>query len=200
MTIDRDLARERAREILSGGHFRRVRITTQPRRPTWIDRNLTGPIGRFVASVFRAVSSFLVSLPGMIVAAAAVLLACAWIASKVIATRANDESTRDAVDVSSAISPEQLELDAADAERRGDFAAAVRLRFRAGLGRLQRTGVVDNRPSVTTAQVGRRLRSPKFDGLARTFDDVAYGSGAAGAGDAAMAREQWPKVLEDAPR
>ena len=91
--------------------------------------------------------------------------------------------------------PAALARDAQAAEARGAFADAVRLRFRAGLLTLGERGAIDYRPSLLTADVARRLRSPRFDSLARTFERVAYGSGDAEPADAAAARDGWADLL-----
>jgi hypothetical protein len=44
------------------------------------------------------------------------------------------------------------------------------------------------------------LGSTVFDGLARTFESVAYGGRAAEQPDVDRARHQWPRVLEEASR
>ena len=91
--------------------------------------------------------------------------------------------------------PAALERAAGDAERRGDFAAAVRLRFRAGLLRLDAAEVIAYRPSLTTGEVARALRSPDFDRIGRDFDAIAYGGRDADAEAAEAARESWAAVL-----
>ena len=80
------------------------------------------------------------------------------------------------------------------AEREADYERAVRLRFRAGLLRL------DIEPSTTSGAAARTLRSPTFDALAARFDAIAYGHRPAGADDAAAAREGWRAVLAEATR
>jgi hypothetical protein len=87
-------------------------------------------------------------------------------------------------------SPAALERRAAEAERRGDHELALRLRFRAGLLRLE------VRPSLPSVEVSRRLRSEDFDRLAADFDSVVYGGRAADAGDVEAARRGWDRVLE----
>jgi hypothetical protein len=96
--------------------------------------------------------------------------------------------------------PRALEQLADEAERRGDLEVALRLRFRAGLMRLGRAQVLELRPSITTVEVRRALRSRRFDGLARSFDEVVYGRRAPRAQDVADARSEWPLVLEEARR
>ena len=88
--------------------------------------------------------------------------------------------------------------DAADqAERGGDYAMALRLRFRAGVIRLQLAGRVRRGRTTTTHALARQLHSPAFDDLGRTFDAVAYGGSAATPDDARAAREQWQRVLSE---
>jgi hypothetical protein len=91
--------------------------------------------------------------------------------------------------------PEELEREARAAEARGEFDAAVRLRFRAGLLSLGARKAITYRPSLLTADVARRLHSTRFEALAATFERVAYGGAAAGSADAAEAREGWKLVL-----
>jgi hypothetical protein len=91
-----------------------------------------------------------------------------------------------------------LERQAEDAERRGDLAAALRLRFRAGLLRLGRARVLPLRPSLRTREARRALRNPRFDRLADDFDEVVYGGRSPVPGDVATARSEWPRVLEEA--
>jgi hypothetical protein len=94
--------------------------------------------------------------------------------------------------------PRALERQAEDAERRGDLAAALRLRFRAGLLRLGRARVLPLRPSLRTREARRALRNPRFDRLADDFDEVVYGGRSPVPDDVAVARSEWPRVLEEA--
>jgi hypothetical protein len=94
--------------------------------------------------------------------------------------------------------PRSLDELADDAERAGDLDSALRLRFRAGLLRLARMKAIPARSSVTTREVRRALRSSEFDGLARSFDEVAYGRRSAGPTDLQQARHSWPRVLDAA--
>jgi hypothetical protein len=99
-----------------------------------------------------------------------------------------------------AVDPAALEREAEHAEEGGAFATAVRLRFRAGLLRLGARHEIDYRPSLLTADIARRLRSPQFDALARSFERVAYGGLDADADDATAARDGWRALLAREPR
>jgi hypothetical protein len=94
--------------------------------------------------------------------------------------------------------PKVLERRAAEAEAAGDLEAALRLRFRAGLLRLDGRGAIEFRPSISTYEVRRTLRSEDFDELSTTFDDVVYGGREPDRGDVEQARERWPQVVSKA--
>jgi hypothetical protein len=94
--------------------------------------------------------------------------------------------------------PVALAREAEAAETRGAFGDAIRLRFRAGLLTLSDRRAIQYRPSLLTADVARRLRSPQFDSLATTFERVAYGGVPARREDSDAAREGWRSVLSEA--
>jgi Domain of unknown function (DUF4129) len=97
--------------------------------------------------------------------------------------------------------PRALERDAERAERDGDWERAVRLRFRAGLLRLDRRHAISYRPSLTTGEVARAIGSPAFADVGQRFDAIAYGGRPAEQADADAARSGWQSVLaEAAPR
>ena len=93
--------------------------------------------------------------------------------------------------------PDTLERRAREAAERGEHELALRLGFRAGLARLDRRGVIDARPSLSTGDVARALHSPQFDRAAARFDEVVYGRRPAAAEDVAAARAAWSAVLVD---
>jgi uncharacterized protein DUF4129 len=91
--------------------------------------------------------------------------------------------------------PHALERAADRAERDGDWELAVRLRFRAGLLRLDRRRVIEYRPSLTTGEVARAVSSPAFSEVGERFDAIAYGGRPAEREDAEHARRGWAEVL-----
>jgi hypothetical protein len=93
---------------------------------------------------------------------------------------------------------DELERRAEEAERRGEASEALRLRFRAGLVRLDVAGAIRLRPSLPNGELTRSLRSPTFASLAADFDAVAYGGRAASDDDVVRARSEWPRVLIEA--
>jgi len=192
--VDPDRARDQAREILGGRRYKPADVP----RPfegalEWLGDRLR-PIGDFFSRITE-------SLPGKI-ALAAVLAGVVAVVALLVARRrtaasaAGGPGRRRSSDERA--DPGRLEREADAAELRGDLDVALRLRFRAGLLRLDRAGAIHFRPSITTGQVARRLRLPSFDDLAITFDAVAYGGRHASATDLQSARAEWPRVLERA--
>ncbi|MGI8803552.1 MAG: DUF4129 domain-containing protein [Solirubrobacteraceae bacterium] len=162
------------------------------------------PIGEAIADAFSAVSS---TLPGggatVWTVLGATVVALAAVASRrmtdrTLADRAAPRTRLGAAP--GAPDAQSLEAAAEAAERDGRFEQAVRLRFQAGLLRLDEIGVVAYRPSLPNGAVSRRLRSPIFDALARRFEEVAYGGRPAEAGDPGQARDGWRRVLGEAGR
>ncbi|MGH9170045.1 MAG: hypothetical protein ACRD0Z_04125 [Acidimicrobiales bacterium] len=92
---------------------------------------------------------------------------------------------------------EQLEAAATEAEAAGDHELAVRLRFRAGLGRLEVLGAIPSRDTATTQQLHRSLHSRTFEQLARSHEAIAYAGAPATPSDSASAREGWPILVSE---
>jgi hypothetical protein len=190
-------ARERAHAILAERRFHRTELP----RPF---AGLLGWIGDRLRPVVDAINRALDALPGgdnvlwtiagTLVAAAAVLVALRLARRRgaVAGGRPGSLPHERGVD------PRELERRAEEAERRGDHETALRLRFRAGLLRLDRLRVVPFRESLTSGEVARRLRSPEFDRLARVFDEVVYGRRPPRPEDSEQAREGWHRVLAEA--
>jgi hypothetical protein len=193
-----DQAREEARRILAE---RRFHGTSLP-RPfhgilDWLSRHL-----HFVASGWDWLKAAVGGADVLwAIAGAAVVAIAVFVASRLAVRRTAFESL--AAERGTRGRPEDpgaLERLADEAERRGDLEIAVRLRFRAGLLRLARARALPGRPSLRTREARTALSSPRFDALARDFDEIVYGRRAPSADDVAAARSEWPRVLEEARR
>lgn len=174
-----------------------------------LPRPLAGPlewIGERIDVVIDWINDAGEDAPGGPVAlwtvlAAIVLLAATLLTSTTIRRRALALDRARAAAVPAAEDPAVLEREAERAERDGDWERAVRLRFRAGLLRLDRRRVIVYRPSMTTGEVARALDSPAFREVGDRFDEIAYGGRPAEPDDAEHARRGWAEVLaHDRPR
>jgi hypothetical protein len=161
----------------------------------WLGRRVQ-PLGRPFSWLARKVggAGLLLTILGIAVALAAALLA--FLTARRRAAAAELLYFPDSADGAGSANPAELERLAAQRERDGDFEAAVRLRFRAGLLGLDRARAIRYRASLTTAELSRSLRSDDFDGVAHDFDEIVYGGRPAGAEDARAAREGWLRVLD----
>lgn len=160
----------------------------------WL-RPISGPLGRAWAYVFdHAWTTFTI---GALVVGLAIVVSIRVIRRRSVAgvLRSARDRRRGRRD-----DPDDLERRADEAERAGDLALAVRLRFRAGLIRLDRAGVVVDRPALTTGALTRQLPSDQLRELAMAFEEVAYGGRPASPDDVAAARIGWPRVLDEVAR
>jgi Domain of unknown function (DUF4129) len=196
--VDPDAARQMARDILSDQRYHPRRA---PRPFAGLFRRLGELIVDPIIRFFRGIGDLLPSVgtaPWLLLAAAVVIVAMV-VTVKLSSGRGRQRfgAARSAHD-EDGLDPEELERRAEDAEGRGELDAALRLRFRAGLLRLDGAGVVRLRPGLTNSAVSRVLRSPRFDELAGDFDEVAYGGRPATTTQVATARTAWPALVEDA--
>jgi Domain of unknown function (DUF4129) len=197
--VDPDSARRAAHDIVESRRFRPEEVP-KPLEGVlrWLGDRLE-PIGRLLDPIIDFFSQGL----GRILFVALLLAGVAFVAYRLSRTRigraTHDRSARKARGETS-LDPDELERGAAAAEARGDLDLAIRLRFRAGLLRLDRIGAIRFRPSITSSQVARSLRSRDFEELAASFDAVAYGGQPAEPADLEDARDRWPRVLTEARR
>jgi hypothetical protein len=187
-----------ARDILSDHRYHPRRA---PRPFAGFFRRLGELIVDPVIRFFRGIGDLLPSvgtLPWLLLAAAVVVVAMV-VTVKLSSGRGRQRfgAARSARD-EDGLDPEELERRAEEAEGRGELDAALRLRFRAGLLRLDGAGLVRLRPGLTNSAVSRVLRSSRFDELAGDFDEVAYGGRPATTTQVATARTAWPALVEDA--
>jgi hypothetical protein len=183
-------AREEAQAILEEGRFHEPEVP----RPL---HGVLGWVGDRLRSLGDAADGL---LPGggnvvWFVLAVAALLAALVVGLRLVRGRAPAVSRRGRAGRAARDDPGALELEADDAERKGDLERALRLRFRAGVLRLAERRLLDDPSSITTGGLVRRLRSEQFTIAASSFDEVVYGRRAATPNDTRLAREGWAAVL-----
>jgi len=188
--------RRQAAEILDDRRFKGSGIPRPFEKPlAWLGDRIE-PIVAWIndrgASVPGGPPALWLTLSGL------VLLAAATITTTTIRRRALAIERKRAAAAPEAENPAALERAADKAERDGDWERAVRLRFRAGLLRLDHRRVVTYRPSLTTGEVARAVRVPSFAEIGSRFDEIAYGGRHAEREDAEAARRDWKTVLEQA--
>ena len=191
-------AREAAREILSRRDYR------DPDTPRPL-RGVLRQLGEWLEPVGDPISdawAWLVREPSRYLPLAVLVVLAAVAAATILGRRraafaggARGRSGRTAHE-----DPAELDRLADQCERAGDLGRAVRLRFRAGLLRLDAQGSLAYRPSLTAAAAARAVPAPTLGALATDFDEIAYGGRPAGEADVAAARAGWPRVLQEARR
>ncbi len=185
-------AREQAREILSGSRYHDASVP-RPFKGTldWIG-NRIDDVGNWFSGVFDGLDG---ALPGggwvvWILLAIAVAVAAVLVSRSAIRRRAR-ASAEARAEAERAVDPRDLEHEADAAERAGDFERAVRLRFRAGVARLD----LDVPEAQTTGAIAATLHDPVFDRIGTDHDEIAYGGREAHERDAEVARDGWREVL-----
>lgn len=193
-------ARDDAARILEQARYREP---AQPRPLRglfrWVGERLQpiieplAPLGRPFAAAWRAVTagggwSLLAGGVVAVIAALASLRLVRRRGRRLAAVRQGHRGHARGLD------PDQLERDADGAEAAGRFDEAFRLRFLAGLVRLDRAGIVELRPSLTSGALRRRV--PSLQDLTLSFEEIVYGGRAAGPEDVDRSRRDWPRALE----
>ena len=192
-----DQARQEARDVLDGRRFKPARV---PRPFAGILRTLgrwLEPVGEPLGRLWRRVVD---TVAGRLLLVGLVFLVAGLISLRLIGRRSpgNVHRSRPFGVDGDGLDPDELERQAVAAERAGDLDHAVRLRFVAGVLRLDRAGVIAYRSSLTTGQLRERLHSASFAELAAAFDEIAYGGRSAEEADLRAATEVWPRVLAEA--
>ena len=93
--------------------------------------------------------------------------------------------------------PGDLDRQAAAAEAAGDHETAVRLRFRAGLLRLARRGLLADYDARTDRELSAVLDSATFDRLATSHECIVFGGQPATGQESEDARRSWPLVIDE---
>jgi hypothetical protein len=194
--VSADEARRRAAAILEERRFNGSELPRPFEKPIeWLGDRIQ-PVVDWINN--RGDASFGGSLVLWLLLSTAVLAAAGTVTGTTIRRRALAIERRRSEAVPAAENPAALERAADEAERDGDFERAVRLRFRAGLLRLDRRRVLTYRPSLTTGEIARAIHAPAFADVGMRFDEIAYGGRPAERDDAESARRGWQDVLEQA--
>ncbi len=134
------------------------------------------------------------SSAGLLVALLAVLLV-ATIALRLARTRDERAERARLQRREGEVTIAELELWADDAERRGAFDEAIRLRFQAGLRRLDDSGAVELDAATPTGRVRSMLALREFDAVANSFEVAAYSDQPVSESDATEAVRGWQDVF-----
>lgn len=163
----------------------------------WWDR-IVRQVGAFLVSFFERVTSWLGgSLVAAIVAAVVLAGLTAAIVARLARRRARDIERTEFIRriLESGDDPGALEDQADAAASQGDYSAAIRLRFVAGLLRLDQQGRIAYRPGLATHDIQATVADPAFDALVGRFEEVVYGQRAADAAHDRESRDGWDRVL-----
>ena len=186
--VDAATARRQAAHILSERRFHRHEVP----RPF---RGLLHALSKVVEPVVNAIGSVF-NQPWLGIPLGALLVAVALVLVARAVRRRAWEGLREAGErAPRPLDPARLEREADVAERQGDLERAIRLRFRAGLLRLDRAKAIALEPSTTSGEVSRRLRSRDFEDVAASFDAVVYGRRPPRGEDVELSRAGWTRVL-----
>jgi hypothetical protein len=186
--------RARARQILDERRFRGSSVP----RPfagivRWLGKRLQ-PVADFFSDLALRVPGGGALLWGIL--AGLVILAAAGLSRISINRRAAAAARAARAEEREREDPRELERAADRADAAGEWERAVRLRFRAGLLRLDARHVLEYRSSLTTGEVAAALSLPAFHRVGSDFDAIAYGGREAHEQDARASREGWERVLE----
>ena len=191
--VDSDRLRAEAERILSQAKYR-VETTTSERFSAWM-RDLWFRFLDFLDSVAGLVGGPLVLGSILVVTVVAVSMLIARNLGKRRAREMEQQIRREHA-LARGVDPGVLEEAADRAAGRGEIGEAVRLRFRAGLLRLDEAGLIKFRPGLTSAEITEELQSPLFESLAVRFDEIVYGRQPATREDYGTAQNGWRDLLD----
>ena len=201
--VDPNAARDAAREILRGREFRPAG-SPKPLEGvvTWIGDRLNGiaeGIGDFFSGLFKPLFELLPGNWGVTLGIALCVGIAAfviWLVSRNVVRAPNVAATA-SNGAAPDTDPKDLEAAAQRAERDEQFELAIRLRYRAGLIRLDHARVIELQPWNTAALLTRKVASPRFDRITDTFEAITYGGRAATGTQANTVRAEWSTLLTE---
>ena len=199
-SVNPDLARREAREVLGQGKFKESDIP----KPFKGVLDTIGDGLRKVGSWFAELADDITGgnprwiLWGLLAFAAAVGVV---VGRRLIHRRARKSRPAGLeLDADEKLDPYDLEAAADAAERDGRLEEGIRLRFRAGLIRLGRARAIPARASLTSGDIAQLLRSKRFEEVAATFDEVVYGRRAPLPEDVEISRAGWRSIIQEKTR
>ena len=201
--VDPNGARDAAREILNRREFR-PEPSPKPLEGVvkWIGDRLNGiaeGIGDFFSGLFKPLFELLPGTWGIVVGFTICIAIAAfviWLVSRNV-VRPPKIAASDSPATERDIDPNDLEVAAQRAEREEQFDLAIRLRYRAGLIRLDRAGVIELQPWNTAALLTRAVASPRFDRITDTFEAITFGGRAATGTQVNTVRAEWSTLLTE---
>lgn len=187
--VSADEARKAAQKILATPKYRPM--VKQPRP--------LSTLGRLERRFFSALGDFIGRItPGTGLVQWMVLAAIIVVAALAVARFLSKRTKRQPVSASAlaTVSIDALDAEAQDAMSRGDYRAAVLLRFRAGIARLER----GPRPAASRSTNGNLgFTIPvSFPSIGDMFDRIRYGDRRAEREHAELAATEWPKIVDEA--
>jgi hypothetical protein len=192
-------AQRTAREVLSQRRYREQDLPRPFAGVLSFLGRLLRPVGDAFTSAFRFLARL---LPGgdssvWAVLGLAVVAGAAAVSLRLGRRRAQAPHPGTSRTRRESIDERALERAADAAAEAGDHGRAVRLRFLAGLLRLDRADAISFRPSLITSEVEARIASAEFESLARSFDEIVYGGREALREDSERAKVGWQRVLQE---
>lgn len=198
--VDADDVRERIADILSDARYRPDEESLLQRLfgplYDWLER-MIGWVLEYATRAFRWVLSFFDAGVASWLGPTLVVVAAGVTAFFLGRRRAREIERRTTIEriLELGRDPAELEEMADAAAVRGDHAEAIRLRFVAGLLRLDAQGRIEFYPGMSNGAIATELNEPGFVELADQFDRVVYGRRPSAAEDADRAAAGWSALL-----
>lgn len=161
----------------------------------WLEKMIAWVIDKLIdaaLTAFRLLSTDFLSIAGPILVVLIAALGIGLLARR----RAREIERRATIEriLELGRDPAELEARAVDADEMGDHAEAIRLRFVAGLLRLDQAGSIDFYPGLSNGAIADQLRDSTFDRLASQFDGVVYGKRPTDADASRRAADDWARL------
>lgn len=191
--------RSEAREVLSQRRYREQEVPRPFAGVFAFLGRLLEPVGDAFTAAFRFLARLLPGGDSSVWAVFGLLVVVGAAAVSLRLGRRRAQASEQGTTQSRLRSLDERALErAADAAAQaGDHGKAVRLRFLAGLLRLDKADAITWRPSLITSEVEARICSPEFESLARSFEEIVYGGRAAVPEDSERALTGWQRVLQE---